>query len=91
VPEWVKNEVGRIQKSVSRIFSEEETMEEVEDFIKAIVRVDYEPSNYKRVNELLEVLFYAHTLSVKERVEISEMLVDYIRYDVPQQVRDACA
>tara|TARA_R110001592_G_scaffold37564_1_gene125157 strand:- start:221 stop:427 length:207 start_codon:yes stop_codon:yes gene_type:complete len=66
------------------------TEDRIEEIVKAVVRVDYEPSNYKRINELLEILFLAHTFTIKERAEIAEILVDYIRYDVPQQVRDAC-
>tara|TARA_R110000744_G_scaffold140851_1_gene252157 strand:- start:217 stop:423 length:207 start_codon:yes stop_codon:yes gene_type:complete len=61
-----------------------------EDVMRAVVRVDYEPSDRKRISELLDILFISYTLSIKERTEISEILVDYIRYDVPQQVRDAC-
>ena len=67
-----------------------EKMIEENDRIKAITKVDYEPTEYKRVNELLEIVFGAYTFTIKERVELSEILVDYIRYDVPQQIRDAC-
>ena len=56
-----------------------------EEIMRAVVRVDYKPTDRKRISELLDVLFISYTLSIKERAEIAEILVDYIRYDVPNR------